>query len=268
MIHIYLREAITKAMNKPHQITLSIPTPCHEDWDKMTANEKGRHCANCNKTVVDFTNYTDKELVEFFKKNTGNVCGRMNNYQVNRELLFIEQPNRSFFYKLLYGTALASWFGIAATAGAQNNPSTVKTEQGSQTKKDGKDKYVEDSIRIKGTLYQENTKQSVPFANIVIMGTEYVAVTDIDGHFIFKLPPAYLGKKVTIIVAYPGYGDCLKEIEIKNKMITNIELPMKIVSMGLTQVIIACPKPFDTPNTETHDRNDSPYLSPKGTSLK
>ncbi len=32
---------------------LRIATPCHENWEAMTAHGQGRHCAACAKTVVD-----------------------------------------------------------------------------------------------------------------------------------------------------------------------------------------------------------------------
>lgn len=32
---------------------IQIPTPCHENWNEMNANEKGKFCKVCNKTVVD-----------------------------------------------------------------------------------------------------------------------------------------------------------------------------------------------------------------------
>ncbi|MGG5616684.1 hypothetical protein ACPDHI_10415 [Myroides odoratimimus] len=34
---------------------IEIPEPCHEDWDKMAPQDKGRHCAVCDKVVVDFS---------------------------------------------------------------------------------------------------------------------------------------------------------------------------------------------------------------------
>lgn len=34
---------------------LHIATPCHEDWSGMTPHGPGRHCASCDKTVVDLT---------------------------------------------------------------------------------------------------------------------------------------------------------------------------------------------------------------------
>lgn len=32
-----------------------IAKPCHEDWAAMTPTERGRHCAHCDKVVVDLT---------------------------------------------------------------------------------------------------------------------------------------------------------------------------------------------------------------------
>ena len=44
-------------------ITISIPEPCHEDWARMTATEKGKFCSVCTNEVFEFTFKTDVELV-------------------------------------------------------------------------------------------------------------------------------------------------------------------------------------------------------------
>lgn len=66
-------------------IKISIPEPCHEDWAKMTATEKGKFCDVCTKEVFDFTSKTDEELVKFVSKNKS-ACGRFNKSQLNREV--------------------------------------------------------------------------------------------------------------------------------------------------------------------------------------
>src|SRR3984957_7253650 len=99
-------------------LKLSIPAPCTENWDNMTPNERGRHCASCDKTVIDFSLYTDKQLVEFFNKTANKVCGRLSNWQLERQVVYAEPVKRSFFSKLFFGTALAS--GIASTTVAQS----------------------------------------------------------------------------------------------------------------------------------------------------
>lgn len=68
------------------KFNLTIPKPCHQNWDQMTPDEKGRFCGACQKTVVDFTNMSDRELAAFFKKPAGSVCGRFHQDQLNREI--------------------------------------------------------------------------------------------------------------------------------------------------------------------------------------
>jgi len=52
-------------------LNLSIPEPCHEDWQEMTPNQQGKFCGACAKTVVDFTKKSVKEIQSFFIENQG-----------------------------------------------------------------------------------------------------------------------------------------------------------------------------------------------------
>ncbi|WP_297984262.1 hypothetical protein [uncultured Chryseobacterium sp.] len=95
---------------------LSIPKPCHENWDVMPPDEKGKFCSVCSKSVHDFTCSSDEEIVAAFSRSE-NVCGRFNENQLNRNL----NGNIS---KILAGLMLTS--GAVASAHAQqtlkNNP--------------------------------------------------------------------------------------------------------------------------------------------------
>lgn len=54
-----------------------IPKPCHEDWENMTPNERGAHCAVCCKTVVDFSRKSPEEIRDYLIAKQGEkVCGR------------------------------------------------------------------------------------------------------------------------------------------------------------------------------------------------
>src|SRR5882724_8501055 len=70
----------------PKSLQLQIPTPCHEDWQTMTPNEQGRHCMSCQKTVVDFTMMSDREILSFISKSSNNICGRIANDQLERPI--------------------------------------------------------------------------------------------------------------------------------------------------------------------------------------
>ena len=74
-----------------------IPEPCHENWSAMTPNEQGRFCGSCQKTVVDFTNFTTQDIQNYFAKHYGQkVCGRFNNEQLST--IQIQIPRTVFSY--------------------------------------------------------------------------------------------------------------------------------------------------------------------------
>ena len=80
---------------------ISIPKPCHEDWNAMTPDEKGRFCSVCTKGVVDFTNKTNQEIQDYFVQNQGQkICGRFKNNQLSKVTIPIPksvlQENRPF----------------------------------------------------------------------------------------------------------------------------------------------------------------------------
>ncbi len=85
---------------------ITIPKPCHEDWQKMTPNEKGRFCASCTKTVVDFTKKSTKEIQEYLTENKGKrVCGHF--YRKQLDSIVIQLPDTVFntnlsFQKLFF----------------------------------------------------------------------------------------------------------------------------------------------------------------------
>ena len=63
---------------------LTIPKPCHNNWEEMLPNEKGRYCLDCSKTVIDFTNFTDEAIKEYFTINQQSTCGRFYKKQLDR----------------------------------------------------------------------------------------------------------------------------------------------------------------------------------------
>lgn len=84
-------------MERNYKIT--IPEPCHEDWNKMTTNDNGIFCGSCSKNVVDFTNMLPDEIQLYFQQNS-NVCGRFKNSQLNS--LTIQIPNRVLYSQTNY----------------------------------------------------------------------------------------------------------------------------------------------------------------------
>lgn len=80
---------------------ISIPEPCHENWDEMTPKDNGRFCINCSKTVVDFTSMIPEEVQHFFIQNQNNqICGRFRKSQL--ETITIQIPSQVLYAQTNY----------------------------------------------------------------------------------------------------------------------------------------------------------------------
>lgn len=63
-------------------LNLSIKSPCSENWNSFEKNGKVGFCSSCKKNVVDFTKYSDREIIEFFDGNDRSICGRFSQSQL------------------------------------------------------------------------------------------------------------------------------------------------------------------------------------------
>src|SRR3954471_8170718 len=100
---------------KPSNFIVRIPEPCHEDWNKMQPDAKGKFCNSCNKSVFDFSNKTDNEIRDILIEHKDQkVCGHFKKSQVNRPLnITINLSNlpRNISITKAFGIALFIVFG-------------------------------------------------------------------------------------------------------------------------------------------------------------
>ncbi|MFI1773577.1 carboxypeptidase-like regulatory domain-containing protein [Thalassobellus citreus] len=211
-------------------ITIDIPKPCHEDWNTMTPEEKGRHCAVCKKTVYDFTSKTDEQIVQTFTKN-GNVCGRFKNTQLKRDLVFSRKEKNNYLSYVASG--LFAFLGISSQESfAQEKPQTVLVDKTHNNEIQGKIKStpkVENNL-IKGVILDAD-KIPLPGANIIIKSSKIGTTTDIDGKFSIEakaddiLVISYIGFKTKELKLTNGFSEpILLELEedISGEMIVTV----------------------------------------------
>ena len=67
--------------------SLHIPTPCSEDWNKMSPTAKGKFCDVCSKQVIDFLLMSDQQILNYLSQQTGRLCGRFSPDQLARPLV-------------------------------------------------------------------------------------------------------------------------------------------------------------------------------------
>lgn len=117
------------------KLQLSIPEPCHQDWNDMSPNEQGRFCGSCAKTVIDFSAMTDTQLILYFENlKNENVCGRVYPDQLNRSISTMQAPRKKIIWYWQYLIAFFMMFGKGQQAKAQGKIVLPTTQQPDTTK--------------------------------------------------------------------------------------------------------------------------------------
>lgn len=162
-------------------IRISIPNPCHENWDDMTPADKGRFCASCQKTVLDFTNASDREIASVLK-NSKNACGRFRANQLDRRLIV---PKEKSSFWVAASAAVISFLTIGNNVVSAQTP--VNTEQQVSETYEIIHKQVDSNKRtISGTVV-DSEKLPIPGSNILIKGGQQSVQTDLDGKFLIEV---------------------------------------------------------------------------------
>ena len=63
---------------------INIKNPCTENWNEMKIALSSRFCDNCQKNVIDFTDKSRVEILEYLISNKSeSVCGRIYRSQLD-----------------------------------------------------------------------------------------------------------------------------------------------------------------------------------------
>ncbi len=172
------------------KITLSIPEPCHEDWNKMTPLQQGRFCGSCQKEVIDFTAMTDDELFRFFaEKKSANVCGRTLPVQLNTPITKPAEHKKRKFWYISYLTSLLLFFSKSETKAQTKTPVTVSPidQPLSLVGRVGTIQVKEERAGfVTGKVTDENG-DPVPYASVVITKTGRGTSTNEQGRYKLKV---------------------------------------------------------------------------------
>lgn len=211
-------------------VQLTIPRACHEDWHTMTAGQKGRYCKSCCKTVVDFTNMSDRAILHHIANAGGSrVCGRLHTDQLHRSMT-IQKESRWPWLKYFFQFTLPA-FLISMKANGRElvRQSTVSVPITTQT--NGKQPLSLDSpISIIRGRVVDHEGIALPGASIVIEGSSRGTTADRDGNFSMSWPK---DKNVVLIISYVGFKTLRKKIKAKNRQGTVLlQLKMSQAVMG------------------------------------
>lgn len=180
-------------------LKIELNNPCHEAWEDMhvTAPYR-RHCASCTKEVIDFSKMTDGQLIDFFSKNTGPICGRFRESQLTRKLSIVHHQ-RSSWRKAAAVAAVLSLLGGSVYA-QQPAPPIVPEKITQTTANQPSPKPIPHTIS--GFVTDAVTGELLIGSSIQIAGTWQGTVTDVDGYFQLEVKSG----QSSLIFSYMGYS--------------------------------------------------------------
>lgn len=219
-------------MKLQDQIQLSIPIPCNEDWNKMTTEEQGRHCAVCNKTVIDFTSMSDEEIIQYFSEPKGKTCGRILSDKLVVKSSRLSRKIKLFLYSLASVFLLGGSIQMQAQTAAIND-SSIQI----------------DTCSIHGKVVDEKGLP-LDYASLYIMQAGLIkGAVKTDRYGCYKIDSlqkgkydlkiTYIGYKESVICGIPLSREKSIELNVSMEMIT---LKDKGNRQAIVKLILACPR--------------------------
>jgi hypothetical protein len=209
---------------------ISIPTPCTEDWNTMSPTDQGKHCAACNKVVIDFSGMNDQEIMDILLKQKGKkVCGNFYNTQINRPVTHIPLKT-TYKWPAIAAMVIAGMFQLMpANSQTENRSQPYSYERVNDTKTELKTEPAKDSlITYTIKVLSKKDKANIAGATITIesIGTY---TSDKNGLIHFNIGESKIPDVIRIDLFASGFN--LEQLSIQKQKITrtkNIELWMTI----------------------------------------
>jgi hypothetical protein len=202
---------------------ITIPKPCHENWDKMTPHEKGRFCSVCSKTVRDFSHSSKEEIIWEVGRSPESICGRVPVTHISQ---IIQYRRNSISGIKLLGSVLA-FLGLNGVFLQKSIAQNIIISDSSVSH--STDTIKMDTVKILGTVRDLKTKKPLDYVGIIAEINGVVkaqVISDDNGNFSFALPSFY--KEVTVKVFSVGYTNIIvRGIPLDSSQTKTIEINME-----------------------------------------
>lgn len=179
---------------------ISLPNPCDQSWENMLPADKGRHCMQCSKTVVDFSMMTDTEILSFLQQyKNKTVCGRFLNTQLDKTYRRAPQPFLPTVYRrLLLGLGLTASLHLSANAQQGPGKKLGKIAMSPRAK-------ASKPMRISGMVRTSNGIGIKP--QVQVSGDSFLKSITVDehGYFSIELPATQLRERLVVEFSAEGY---------------------------------------------------------------
>ncbi len=214
-------------------MNITIPNPCTQPWEQMTASGDGRFCHNCQKMVIDFTTWSDAALHQFLQGKREKVCGRFLASQLNRPITIPPQPHSKLYRMVVaLGLSILAVQPVSAQVGPPlQKPATAETMMKGRVPLMGPGKgFLVCEVRGDGYL---------PLRSAVVWVSKdgkHISYRETDNSGIMQmlLEPGLYSIKAT----YSGYVDTTIaqtiSIESDEVTVTHLDFPYETPRGGMT----------------------------------
>ncbi|HEX8326354.1 MAG TPA: carboxypeptidase-like regulatory domain-containing protein [Hymenobacter sp.] len=189
-------------------VSLAISSPCAESWDAMTPTATGRHCAACQKTVVDFTLKTDAEILAHLTQAAGGVCGRLWSDQLRRPLRPAMAPPVSGRWRTWLAAVTSVWALREAAAAPALGQAAAGLHAPHPRKKPSRPipRASLPALHVRGVVLDALSREPVAGVAVFLKGQNRTSTTDSAGRFSMRLAAGRLspGRQAVVLHRF-GY---------------------------------------------------------------
>jgi hypothetical protein len=205
-------------------LNLSIPTPCHEQWENFSMTSSGGFCSSCNKTVVDLTKMSDKQLLKYLQQKTSHTCGRVRRDQIKTysfpsisTSMLVKAAAVSLFMLMISKPAVSQISSVVSSGAMMQNHAGLTID------------LPVASVMIKGIVKASEDGEVVPGVSIYQKGTTTGTLTDAEGKFQFPKP---LNEGDVLVFSFVGSKTIEYVVTGKETEPITILLEMDSIIMG------------------------------------
>lgn len=243
------------------KLQLTIKEPCHENWDSMSPADKGKFCGSCQKQVIDFSDMSDRQIAEFFKKpSTGSICGRFMTDQLDRPMPIPRKriPWFKYFFSILIPAFFISKAGAQRTMGKPSVierdttripldrefrtlgmvlPTTIKPVCNDSSIKGEVQLVKVRQVTVNGRVVDESGN-AIPNATITLVESGKTRKADAEGRFGFIAGSDNLIELVCTSVGYQATS-YIYPFTLQYSSVVDVTVQMKKEVVGMPEVVLA-----------------------------
>jgi hypothetical protein len=219
---------------------IQISSPCHEKWGEMIDNNTGKFCNSCQKSVVDFTHFSDRDLRNWFAANQGKCCGRFKPEQLDRLIHAKSNFAMSRFKPNLIAASLLAFLSFPKLSNATIFPTYPTFQNDSKKSLNAdvlKEKLEDDFVTIRGKVIGKDDKLPLIAVSIRIKNSKIGTTTDRNGDFELRLNRKDFKNKIILDIRYIGFESKELKVNLSKKDVIFVKMKMDQSILGGLAII-------------------------------